>query len=170
MENITLDVSDLGLKVYNKQYQLIHFINYSRLVGIEAGYDYICFDSGCDGRFVVPMGEQDERQKWLDYFEAKGLGDLVADFEPNTLLIRENVIGEKIIFIDTGFYAVNEQGFAGEFYSYYKFENYERKEGGVIWLYGCDGMYQLPLCFESDWDAKVVEEQICFRYIGDWED
>ena len=170
MEHITLDISDLGLKVLNEQYQLIYFINYSRLIGIEAGYDYICFDSGNDGRFVVPMEDRKERQKWLDYFEAKGLGDLIEDFESHTLLIRENVMGEKIIFVDTGFYAVNEQGFTGKFFSYDEFETYERTSMNTVWLYSCDRMCQLPLCFEDEYDAKLVEEQICFKYIGEWED
>ena len=75
-----------------------------------------------------------------------------------------------MIFIDTGFYAVNEQGFAGQFFSYDEFDTYERLKGGTIYLYSCDKIYQLPLCFEDDYDAKLVEEQICFKYIGEWED
>ena len=170
MENITIDVSDFGLKVLNEQYQLIHFINYSRLIGIEAGYNYICFNSGTNGRFVVPMGDYKERQKWLNYFEAKGLGNLIEDFEARTLLIRGNTIGETIIFIDTGFYAVNEQGFAGKFWAYDVFETYERTPMNIVWLYSYDGMLKVPLSFEDEYDAKLVEEQICFKYIGEWED
>ena len=170
MENITLDISDRGLKVFNEKYQLIHFINYTRLIGIEAGYDYICFNSGINGRFVVPTGDREKRQKWLDYFEAKGLKSLIEDFETRTLLARENIMGEKIIFIDTGFYAVNEQGFAGKFYAYDVLETYERTPMNTVWLYGFDGMLKIPLSFEDEYDAKLVEEQICFKYIGEWED
>lgn len=166
MKNITLETSDLGLKVLNEQYQLIHFINYNRLISVEAGYDYICFDSGVDGRFVVPMGDREERQKWLDYLGTKGLGNLINDFEPRTLLIRENVMGEKIIFIDTGFYAVDEQGFTGRFFRYDGFDAYERTSANTIYLCGYDRMYQILLCLADEYDAKLVEEQICFKYIG----
>lgn len=170
MEHITLDISDLGLKVFNEKYQLIHFINYSRLVGIEVGYDYICFDSGCGGRFVVPIGEYKERQKWLDFFEAKGLGNLIIDLEIRTQLICKNIVNEKIIFTDTGFYAVNEQGFAGKSFGYSEFNTYERISKNTIILSGCDGMYQVYLELEDERDARFVEEFICFKYIGEWED
>ena len=170
MENIILDVSDLGLKVLNEKYQLIYFINYSRLVGIEMGCDYICFDSGYSGRFVVPMEDYKERQKWLEFFEAKGLGGLIIDLEARTLLVCKNVINEKIIFTDTGFYTVNEQGFCGQGFGYSEFQTYERISKNIILLYSYDEMYQIYLELEDERDARIVEEQICFKYIGEWED
>lgn len=171
MENITLDVSDLGLKVLNEKCQLIHFINYSRLVSIGAGYNYICFDSGYSGKFVVPMEDYKECQKWLEFFEAKGLGSLIdKSLETRTLFICKNVINEQIIFTDTGFYAVNEQGFAGKGFGYSEFQTYERISKNTIILSGCDGMYQIYLELKDEHDARIVEEFVCFKYIGEWED
>lgn len=170
MENITLDISDLGLKIFNEKYQLIYFINYSRLVGIGMGDDYIYFDSGYSGRFVVPMRDYKERQKWLKFFKVKGLGSLIEDLETRTLLICKNVINETIIFTDMGFYAVNEQGFVGKNFGYSEFQTYERISKDVILLCGCDGMYQIYLELQDECDAQTIEEQICLKYIKEWED
>lgn len=113
-----------GVQFIDRNGQLIHFIAYSNIVTIEAGYDYFCFINKEYNRYVAVVTDRILRQQLIEIFAAQH-NILVLNFEERTRCICYTMYNDEIIFNDYCFYIVDQQGFVINLLNYNEIDIYD---------------------------------------------